>query len=101
MLPGVPQLFRLQLEAVLSRWDGKPLALQCLYLSRPEADIARVLDEVALAMPEVAIGSYPTFDKALGYKVKVTVEHEDAARVARAVAALKSQLPPESIVREE
>lgn len=101
MLPGVPQLFRLQLETVLERIEGAPVHLQCLYLSAGEAEIASVLDRVAAAHPDVAIGSYPTFDRGADYRVKVTVESGDAAKVHEVVAQLREQLPSSSVLRAE
>jgi molybdopterin-biosynthesis enzyme MoeA-like protein len=101
MLPGVPQLFRIQLETVLARIPGAPIVLRCLYLSLGEAQIARVLDEVALAMPHVAIGSYPTFDPNAGYRVKVTLEHAEAEVVDEATARVVAGLPADSILRRE
>ena len=73
MLPGVPELFRLQLDVVLARLPKGSLSTAVLYLSLIEAEIAAALDHVALSMPQVAIGSYPTFDKDADYMVKVTV----------------------------
>ncbi|MFZ5468466.1 MAG: competence/damage-inducible protein A [Myxococcota bacterium] len=99
LLPGVPQLFRQQLEAVLPRIVGVPVVVRCLYLAAQEAEIAHVLDRVALAMPKVQIGSYPTLDRDAGYKVKVTVEHSDAGLVDEVVAQLTAALPPGSVQR--
>jgi molybdenum cofactor synthesis domain-containing protein len=99
LLPGVPKLFRYQLEAVLPRIPGQPLHLATLYLSATEPEIARALDEVALSSPDVAIGSYPQFDAALDYKVKVTVEHPARARVEEILARLSAVLPEGAIVR--
>jgi molybdenum cofactor synthesis domain-containing protein len=101
MLPGVPQLFKLQLETVLSRLEGSPVVLRCLYLGLGEAEIAKVLDRVALSMPHVAIGSYPTFDQGADYRVKVTVENSAAAPVDEAVARITSELPNGAILRVE
>jgi len=101
MLPGVPQLFRIQLETVLARLERAPIHLQCLYLSAGEAQIAQVLDRVALSMPQVSIGSYPNFDRSLDYQVKLTVEAPDAAPVAIAIAWLERELPKGSILRKE
>jgi molybdenum cofactor synthesis domain-containing protein len=88
ILPGVPELFRRQLEVVLPRLGGSPLHYRELLLNVGESELAQALDEVALSMPDVAIGSYPQFDPAISYRVKVTVEHERPARVEEAVAAL-------------
>ncbi len=101
MLPGVPQLFRIQLETVLKLIPGRPLTLKMIYLSVGESAIARSLDEVALRMPHVAIGSYPTFDAALDYRVKVTLEGERAEAVQDALGRLLELLPKEAVVRLE
>jgi molybdenum cofactor synthesis domain-containing protein len=99
LLPGVPQLFKHQLEAVLVRLEGVPMRLRSLYLSAEEPEIAHVLDRIALELPQVAIGSYPEFDRSAGYRVKVTVENAEAAVVEAVVNRLERELPPGSILR--
>lgn len=99
MLPGVPQLFKLQLETVLPRLGGAPQCLVNLYLSLGEPELAKLLDEVALSMPDVAIGSYPRFDHGLDYRVKVTIEHAEQARVNAAVDRLIKGFPQGALVR--
>lgn len=101
MLPGVPVLFRLQLETVLARLPTHAVHIQMLYLSAIEPEIARALDRVAREMPDVAFGSYPTFDPDAGYRVKVTVEHSEPSPVGRAVERLEAELPRGSIIRKE
>jgi molybdenum cofactor synthesis domain-containing protein len=101
MLPGVPQLFRTQLDAVLARLSGTPVHLRMLYLNLGESAVAAVLDRVALDMPHVAIGSYPTFDRSLDYVVKVTVESVEKAAVEEALTRLQAGLPAGSVVRTE
>ena len=98
MLPGVPQLFRVHLETVLKELPGKPVVLRQLFLDASESEIAATLDAVAMSKPHVAIGSYPTSDNA-DYRVKLTVEHVDAAEVDAVTDALKSSLA-KFIVRE-
>jgi molybdenum cofactor synthesis domain-containing protein len=99
LLPGVPQLFRLQLERVLVELPGKPVVVREILLSASEPEIAPALDAVALANPDVAIGSYPQFGRDLPFRVRVTVEHEDAERVAEIVTLLEGTLPPGSILK--
>jgi molybdenum cofactor synthesis domain-containing protein len=101
MLPGVPQLFRTQLEAVLARLSGTPVHLRVLYLGHGESAIAAVLDRVALDMPHVAIGSYPVFDRSLDYVVKVTVEGVERSSVEDALTRLLAGLPEGSVIRSE
>jgi molybdopterin-biosynthesis enzyme MoeA-like protein len=100
LLPGVPALFRLQLETVLQRLPGRPVHLRNLYLRLGEAAIAAALDRVALSLPHVAIGSYPEFDPACDYRVRVTVESGQAAAVDEALARIRADLPPDAVVRE-
>ncbi|MDC0707103.1 molybdopterin-binding protein [Stigmatella sp. ncwal1] len=101
LLPGVPQLFKLQLETVLSRLRGTPVHLCNLYLRLGESSIAAVLDRVALDMPHVAIGSYPVFDATLDYRVKVTIEAPEVSPVEQAVARIRGGLPADAIIRQE
>lgn len=100
MLPGVPQLFRWQLEAVLPLLPQGRVVVKVLYLDTSESEIAAVLDQVALARPEVALGSYPTFEHDAGYRVKLTIEHADEGPVAEVLARLKAELPAKIIVGE-
>lgn len=101
MLPGVPQLFRVHLEAVLAQLPGKPGVLRQLFLCVGEADIAAALDGVARARPHVALGSYPTWGEASDHRVRLTIEHESASEVDAAVAELEAALGPSAIVRRE
>lgn len=99
MLPGVPELFRVQLEVVLKHLPGRPSHLRQLFLSVGEVEIAASLDGVAKARPHVALGSYPTWGEGADHRVRVTVEHESAAEVDATVAALESALGAGNIVR--
>ena len=101
MLPGVPQLFKMHLEAVLQQLPGKPGVLRQLFLSVGEADIAHALDAVARARPHVALGSYPTWGEANDHRVRLTVEHESAAEVDAGVEALVNALGAGAIIRRE
>lgn len=101
LLPGVPQLFRVHLETVLKRLPSTPVVLRSMFLNAHESDIAAALDAAALAMPDVAFGSYPTWDRAAGYRVKLTIEHRDGARVEAACAKLRETLPAGALVRED
>jgi len=101
VLPGVPQLFRVHLEAVLARLPGKPLSMRQLFLRAGEPDIAAALDAIALARPHVALGSYPTWGDGLDYRVRLTIEHESADETAATLEALKQAIGAAAIVREE
>ncbi|MDY7231686.1 competence/damage-inducible protein A [Hyalangium rubrum] len=101
LLPGVPQLFKIQLETVLARLKGSPVHLRNLYLRLGEGAIAAVLDRVALDMPHVAIGSYPVFDAGLDYRVKVTIESAESGPVEDATARIRGGLPADAVIRQE
>lgn len=101
MLPGVPQLFREQLEVVLSRLERRRVHIRVMYLSAFEPEIASALDRIALDLPHVAIGSYPNFDRDRDYTTKLTIEHEAPEPVADAVHRLEQNLPKGSILRIE
>src|SRR5271169_4146771 len=74
LVPGVPQLFRRQLETVLKTLPGRIVFQRALYLGSGEAEIAGALDRVALQTPGVGIGSYPQFGPGVDHRVRVTVE---------------------------
>ncbi len=101
LLPGVPQLFKLQLETVLATLEHRTVNVRVLYVSLPESEIAAALDSVALEMPDVAIGSYPQFGHEVDYRVKLTLEGDELARVEAATAELKRRMPPGALLREE
>lgn len=101
MLPGVPQFFRYQLDQIAPLLAAPPFRLANVYLSAGEEEVAPALDAIALANPDVEIGSYPRFDADAGYRVKVTLEAKDAARVETVRAALLAALPAGVVLRSE
>ena len=101
LLPGIPSLFRMQLETVLSSLPRAEVHLRSLYLSKGEAEIAATLDRVALGMPDVGIGSYPVVTSGSDHRVRVTVEAAEAERVELVVARLRSELPEGTVLRVE
>lgn len=100
-LAGVPQIFKTQLEAVLGQLAPELLALRTMYLRMRESEIAFALDDVARGDPAVAIGSYLAVLSGLDYRVKLTIEHGEAARVDEVAARLRAALPADAVVREE
>ncbi|MBL8924081.1 MAG: competence/damage-inducible protein A [Myxococcaceae bacterium] len=99
LLPGVPELFEAQLDTVLEGLEGQPVVTRTIFLDAHEHELAPVLDAAALAEPEIGIGSYPTFDPAAGYRVRVTVEHVEQARVDAMIDRLVKQLPSTAVIR--
>ena len=101
LLPGVPQLCRMQFEAIVPSLVSRPFTLRSVYVSAGEPAIAAALDEIAEQHPAVALGSYPRFDREADHKVKLTLESRDAAAVAKALGDLLERLPPGCVLRQE
>ena len=57
------------------------------------------MTRLASEHPDVEIGSYPRFDEGAEYRVKITLEGEDLARVRAVQAELEAALPPGVLVR--
>jgi len=101
LLPGIPPLFRRQLETVLRTLPSRTVFQRALYLGRGEAEIAGALDRVALQMPGVGIGSYPQYADGADHRVRVTVEGLEQGPVDAAVARLQRELPAGAVLRVE
>jgi molybdenum cofactor synthesis domain-containing protein len=91
VLPGVPSIFRRKFENVRELFRTAPIHGRALYSTAGEGSIAGVLDEAVAAFPGIDIGSYPHLD-APDYRVKVTLDGRDAARLDEAVAWLAARL---------
>ncbi len=100
MLPGPPQFFRLQFDLFAASLEAAPFQLACVYVSVPEDRFAPALDRIASEHGDVEIGSYPRYDD-VGYRVRVTFESKDRARVEAAVRAFLQVLPAGALVRCE
>ena len=101
LLPGIPALFKMQLETVLSSLPRGAVHVRSLYLSQTESEIAAALDRVALGMPDVGIGSDPAVTSGADHRVRVTVEAAEPERVELVVARLRSELPEGAVLRIE
>ena len=93
VLPGVPSIFRRKFEAVRELFRAGPIHGRALFSRAGEGHIAGALDEAVSAFPDVEIGSYPHPD-AHDYRVKITLDGRDAARVDEALAWLAARLGP-------
>jgi molybdenum cofactor synthesis domain-containing protein len=99
VLPGVPSIFRRKFEAVRELFRAGPIHGRALYSRHGEGHIAGALDEAVAAFPEVEIGSYP-HPEAPDYRVKITLDGRDGARVDDALAWLAARLG-EALVRTD
>jgi molybdenum cofactor synthesis domain-containing protein len=96
LLPGVPKLFARCLEVVLADFEGSLLICHRIELTCSEADILEPLDAVVRAHPDVTLGSYPRYDDT-PWRVQITLESDDAARVNAATDHLTRLLNPDDI----
>jgi molybdenum cofactor synthesis domain-containing protein len=99
VLPGVPEIFRMKLDAVRAHLVGRvPFVSRAVFLKSDEAGIKLLLDQVVAKHPDVDVGSYPKwFEPA--YSTKVTFDSRDAAAVERAVGDFVASLSPSDVVR--
>lgn len=100
LLPGIPKLFELHVEAIAKRYRGAPFHLRCVYLSVGETTIASILDRIAHDHPAVSLGSYPRMGEG-EYRVRLTLEAQAIEPVEKALSDLLNRLSPEWIVRVE
>jgi len=98
LLPGVPRLFEVKLDALRSELSGRRPQMSSLYLRCDESRIAPMLAQIDGEFPAVAIGSYPQLEAA-DYRIWVTVEAEEPDAVELAVARLLAVLPASVVVR--
>ena len=100
ILPGVPEIFRHKFAAIRERFRASPFITSAVFTREDEFDLASRLQQVAAMNPAVAIGSYPNFDEG-DYRVKITIEANEAEDVARAKSCLLTILDPALVVRSE
>jgi molybdenum cofactor synthesis domain-containing protein len=99
LLPGVPELFRAQLDAVVDRYRSEAFVLRRVFLSVHEHLIASGLTAVAGRFPDLSIGSYPVLEGE--HRVLITLEGRSTERVQEALAALLGALPSHAVLRVE
>jgi molybdenum cofactor synthesis domain-containing protein len=80
VLPGVPEIFRRQFDAIKERFASRPFFLRTIYFRVDEGLLAPTLTEACREFPSIAIGSYPVLNQP-DYRVKVTLESKDRSDV--------------------
>jgi molybdopterin-biosynthesis enzyme MoeA-like protein len=101
IFPGVPEIFRMKFPVLRPHLNqGTRFYSRAVFTQCDEGEIAAGLTLVANRHPDLFIGSYPRF-RGQDYRLKVTVDGSDEARVARALDELIAQLPSDKIVRIE
>lgn len=88
VMAGVPTIFVAMLDDVLPRLEaGKPVLSEELRFDVGEGRIAAPLRDLAAAMPDLSVGSYPFRDGSI-FGTNIVVRGTDAARVHDAVERL-------------
>lgn len=100
VFPGVPEFFRQKFSAIKERFRASEFYLKLIFTKQDEFDIADYLTKVSKDYPQVAIGSYPVFDRD-DYRVKVTIESKDKQVTESAFNMLISLFDSNHIVRSE
>lgn len=93
ILPGVPSHFRNKFDAIKERFRCAPTCVERVFIDRDEGALAPHLSATGDAFPDVKIGSYPRVEET-AFKVIVTLESKDRARLKRARAHLTAAIEP-------
>jgi molybdenum cofactor synthesis domain-containing protein len=96
VFPGIPMLFEASLRALGEHLRGKPFFLSDVYCRRDEGAIAAALRRVQVAFADLALGSYPFRDAHGVFRVRITVEGRDEARVAEAARQVRAAVGAEA-----
>ena len=98
VLPGVPEIFRQKFEAIRERFRDQPIHLRNVFVRIGEGTLADYLNKLLADFPSLLLGSYPEFSNP-EYKVKVTLESRDRARLEDALAEFLRRLPAGALVK--
>ena len=93
VMAGVPAIMQAMLDEVAPKLKtGVKMLSETVCANAREGDIGTELGEIARAIPEVTIGSYPYFDEKFGPNTNVVIRSRDPARLAEAKAAVEAML---------
>ena len=92
VMAGVPSIMQSMLDAVSGKLKtGAKMLSQQVRADAREGDIGTPLGEIAMANPEVIIGSYPFFDGS-GPNTNIVVRSRDPKKLAAAMSAVEDML---------
>jgi len=88
VMAGVPAIFVVMLEALLpGLTHGQPVLSRTIRLDAPESQVAEALADIAIAFPDLSIGSYP-FSMYGKYGTNIVVRGIDKTLVDDAAMAV-------------
>jgi len=93
VMAGVPAIMQAMLDALAPTLKtGRQILSRSLPAGLKEGDIGEPLAALQQEFPDVAIGSYPTFDEKAGFTTTLVLRSRDEGRLAAAEAAVKAML---------
>lgn len=98
ILPGLPEIFRRKLPVLHGELGGgTPFISKSVATRSDENDLAGVLEDISVAYPDVAVGSYPRWgDERV--RLVVTFDGRVPEKVELAAAAFLAALPQDQII---
>lgn len=99
IFPGEPGIFSKKFTAIKERFRTAPFHLARIFTQAEETQLATRMQD-AEAKFQVAVGSYPVYDRE-DYRVQITIEAKDLAQVKAAAAYILEAIPVEKLVRAE
>jgi FAD synthetase len=100
IFPGIPRILQERFHAIKDQFREAPYFLKNVYVKSGEGVIAKMLNDVLAAFPQLLLGSYPVLDIP-EYKVKVTFESKDPEYLQRALQSFLRSLPDGALHRVE
>ncbi len=93
VMAGVPAIMQAMLDVLGPRLaTGRKMLSRSVSAGLKEGDVAAALAAVQAQYPDVAMGSYPTFDPELGFTTTLVLRSREEARLAEAEAAVAAML---------
>ena len=98
VLPGLPEIFRRQFDAIKDRFKSQPFYLRTIYFRVDEGELAPTVTKACREFSGVSFGSYPVWDQA-NYRVRVTIESKARATVEAAYKWMVERIRPDKIFK--
>ncbi len=98
VLAGVPDIMKSMLEAATERLrTGPKVHSVSIVLTRPEGEIADVFAAHQAAYPDIAMGSYPSFENG-NYRTELVLRGVDSLRLEEARSTLARTLAERTLI---